>query len=190
MWRWLVHDWQWPAASLLAAIFLLALAPLVAGLGGPALALVYVQLPVYMIHQWEEHRGDRFRQYVNQTIGRGREALTPAATFWINALGVWGVDLVAVYLAYAWKPAAGLVAGYLALFNALMHLGPAIGGRGYNPGLITALVLFLPIGGACVAITGAGATLTEHAIGLGCAVAVHALIVVHVVLRLRRLGAT
>jgi hypothetical protein len=187
MWRWLVQDWHWPAAALFAALFLLALTPFVAGVAGLPIALVFVQLPVYMVHQWEEHRGDRFRRYVNETIGGGREALTPTATFWINALGVWAVDLTALYLAWAWKPAAGLVAGYLALFNALMHLGPVFGGRGYNPGLITAIVLFLPLGGWCVVVAGAHGSLWEHALGLAGAVLVHALIVVHVVIRLRSL---
>jgi hypothetical protein len=182
MWRWMVQDWQWPAAGLLASLFLLAIAPVVGGLGGLALALVFVQLPAYMMH-----RGDRFRSYINQTIGGGREALTPAATFWINALGVWGIDLVAIYLAWAWKPAAGLVAGYLALVNALLHIGPAIGRRRYNPGLITAIFLFLPLGGLCVGTAGGRATIADHAAGLGVAVAVHALVVVHVIRRLAAL---
>jgi len=94
MWNWLVRRWQWPEAALFAADFLLALVPLVASKGGAALALIFVQLPVYLFHQWEEHAGDRFRQYVNRMIGRGQEALTPAATFWINALGVpWPVRI-------------------------------------------------------------------------------------------------
>jgi hypothetical protein len=66
MWRWLVRDWQWPGAAVFASMFLLAVVPLFAGLGGEALALVYVQLSVYMLHQGEEHIGDRFRLHVNR----------------------------------------------------------------------------------------------------------------------------
>src|SRR5215813_14043384 len=101
MWRWLVCDWQWPAAAVFAGVFLLTLVPLFAGLAGAALTLVYVQLPVYLLHQGEEHIGDRFRLYVNRAVGGGREALTPAATFWINSLGVWVYNLVFLYLAWA-----------------------------------------------------------------------------------------
>lgn len=187
LWRWLVLDWHWPAAAIFCAVFLLAVLPVLALSASLALTLVFVQLPIYMLHQWEEHRGDLFRQYINRTIGGGREALTPAATFWINSLGVWGVDLLALYLAAFVRPGAGLVAAYLTLFNSLLHIGPALARREYNPGLLTALLLFVPVGGASAYWIGAKATLFEHALGLGGAILVHAIVVVHVITRLRRL---
>src|SRR5690606_6727990 len=137
--------------------------PPFAASAGPGLALVFLQLPVYMIHQWEEHAGDRFRRHANELIGGGREVLTPSAVFWINSAGVWGVDLAALYLAWAVAPPAGLVAGYLALVNAVLHGAPAVARRAYNPGLVTAVVLFLPLGGWCVATVGAGAGFAAHA---------------------------
>jgi hypothetical protein len=167
MWRWLVRDWQWPAAALFAAVFLLALLPVFAAHAGAALALVFLQLPVYMIHQWEEHTGDRFRQYANRTIGGGREALTPAGTFWINSLGVWGVDLAALYLAWKVEPAAGLVAGYLAVVNAAG--------------------LLLPAGGWCVWQAGSECGWLPHVLGLASAVGVHVVVVGYVAGRLARL---
>jgi hypothetical protein len=184
IWNWLVDDWHWPAAALFAACALLALFPLLAGAAGLPVAVVFLQLPLYMLHQWEEHAGDRFRQYVNRVIGGGREVLTPAATFWINALGVWGVDLAALYAAWLAGPAAGLAAGYLAVVNALLHLGPAIRRREYNPGLITALVLLLPGGIWCVVAAGGSAGWPAHAAGLAVAVGLHLAIVAHVVRRL------
>lgn len=187
MWRWLVQEWHWPAAAIFCAVFLFAVLPGVALSSELPLVLVYVQLPVYMLHQWEEHRGDRFRQYINRTIGGGREALTPAATFWINSLGVWGVDLLAIYLAAFVSPGAGLVAAYLTFFNSLLHIGPAVARREYNPGLLTALLLFVPIGGVSIYWIGTKATLFEHALGLGGAILVHVIVVVHVIRRLRRL---
>jgi hypothetical protein len=176
MWGWLVRDWQWPAASLFAAVFLLAILPPFAGSAGTDLALVFVQLPIYLLHQWEEHAGDRFRGYVNRVIGGGRELLTPGLTFWINCLGVWALDLVALYLAWAVAPAAGLVAGYMALVNAVVHITQAFVRQEYNPGLGTAVVLFLPVGGWCVWEVGAGAGAWAHVIGLGVAVGGHAAI--------------
>jgi hypothetical protein len=187
MWRWLVREWQWPAAALFAAVALFAVLPVVAVVSGLGLALIVAQLPVYMVHQWEEHSGDRFRRYINRVVGGGREALTPGATFWINSLGVWAVDLAAMYLAVAVAPRAGLVAGYLAVVNALLHIGPALARREYNPGLITAVVLFLPLGGWCVAEAGAGAGLAAHLAGAAGALGVHVAIIAHVVRRLRRL---
>ncbi|HEX5105845.1 MAG TPA: HXXEE domain-containing protein [Pirellulaceae bacterium] len=186
LWTWLVGCWQWPSAALFAAAFLFALLPLIAGLDG-AIGLVFLQLPIYMLHQWEEHTGDRFRQYANRVIGGGREVLTPTATFWINSLGVWGVDLAALYLAWAVTPAAGLIAAYLALVNSLLHIGPALVRREYNPGLVTAAILFPLAGGWCVLTIGATCGPAPHLIALGGAIGIHLLIVAYVASRLRRL---
>lgn len=188
--NWLVRDWHWPAATLLAAFFLLLLAPVWCHFAGLPLFLVYLQLPVYMLHQWEEHAGDRFRTYVNKTMAGGLEALTPTATFWINSLGVWAVDVVGIYLASFVNLSLGLITIYLPLINALGHIGPAVARRENNPGLWTALVLFLPLGGwCCFLLTQAGAGWEFHAIGLGVAVAIHAAIMVHVVRRIKKLSA-
>lgn len=186
---WLVGEWQWPAASLFAAGLLLLLVPVWLRVAGLALTLVYLQLPVYMLHQGEEHAGDRFRLYINRTLGGGREALTPIATFWINALGVWAVDLAALGLACFVDLSLGLIAAYLPLVNAIAHIGPAVARREYNPGLWTSLGLFLPLGGWCVyeVAAASGTTWVGHAIGIGVAVAVHVAIMVHVFRRLSRL---
>lgn len=188
---WLIDQWNWPATTLFAAGLLLILTPLWWQLGGLALTLVYVQLPVYMLHQWEEHSGDRFRRYINQTIGHGREALTPVATFWINALGVWAVDLVALYLAVDVHLSFGLIAIYLPLVNSLGHIVPSLIRREYNPGLWTTLGLFLPVGvwSLVYVAKASGATIGMHALGIGVAVVVHAAIMIHVVRRLKRLPA-
>jgi hypothetical protein len=82
--RWLVEDWQWPYAAAFAACFLLALLPIVWSEAGVAGMLIYAQLPFYMLHQLEEHAGDRFRLYVNQRLADGREALGRRATFLVN----------------------------------------------------------------------------------------------------------
>jgi hypothetical protein len=65
--RWLIGQWQWPFAALFAAVTLLLLIPVGAQAAGTALALILMQLPLYMIHQWEEHTGDRFRKYLIRT---------------------------------------------------------------------------------------------------------------------------
>ena len=187
MWRWLVVDWQWPGAALFAGAFMLVITPLIAGLGGLGLMLVFVQLPLYMAHQWEEHSGDRFRSYINRVISGGREVLTPAATFWINFLGVWAVDLTSLYLAWTVSQSAGLAAGYLSVVNAVVHVVQAIARREYNPGLLTAVLLLLPAGCWCVFQVGVGAGMPAHAIGLATAIGVHFAIIAHVAQRLTQL---
>jgi hypothetical protein len=179
---WLVGKWQWPYATLLAAGFLVALAPFVIHFAGLPLGLVYLQLPIYMLHQYEEHADDRFRLWVNRMIGHGQEVLTPIATFWINSLLVWLLDLAALYLAVFVDPALGLIAIYLPMLNAFGHVVPALVQRRYNPGLITSVLLFLPAGvlSAWVLSRAAGATPGAHLLAFGVAVAVHATIIVHV----------
>lgn len=144
-WRWLVVEWHWPAAGLLAAVLLAAVLPAFLVVGHPALFWIAVQLPAYLVHQAEEHLGDRFRRHLNRLMGS--EALSRPATFWINSVGVWGVDVVSLLAAAFIDLRWGFVAIYLTLFNAFVHVLAAVIRREPNPGLVTAVVLFLPVGG-------------------------------------------
>ena len=64
-----------------------------------SLILLYTLLPVYMIHQYEEHAHGRFVEFFNSTIGRGQTVLTRVSAFWLNILEVWLLFLVSFYLA-------------------------------------------------------------------------------------------
>ena len=64
------------------------------------LKLFYLTLPIYMIHQYEEWDKDRFRIFLNNHLGRGKNLLTHKAGFVINIFGVWGVIAAALYLAF------------------------------------------------------------------------------------------
>ncbi len=166
---WLVGKWQWPYAALLGAGFLGAIAPVVFRFAGAAVGLVYLQLPIYMVHQYEEHAGDRFRLWVNAMIGHGREVLTPIATFWINSLLVWLLDLVALYLACFVDLSFGLIAIYLPVVNAFGHVVPGVVKRQYNPGLLTSLLLFLPVGVVSIVVVSraAGSSVGDHLLAFG-----------------------
>jgi hypothetical protein len=94
---WFTRNWMY--AGLVAGLFLLALVPLLVGAWSLPLLLVYLQLPICLLHQVEEHHGDRFRQFVNDNIAGGLPALTTPAVVFINVPGVWGVNLLALYLA-------------------------------------------------------------------------------------------
>jgi hypothetical protein len=187
---WLVGKWQWPYAGLFAAGFLVVLAPLVFHAAGTALGLIYLQLPIYMLHQYEEHAGDRFRLWVNNMIGHGQDVLTPIATFWINSILVWGLDITALYLACFVNLSLGLIAIYLPMLNAFGHIIPAIIKRKYNPGLATSLVLFLPVGlmSTMIVSQAAGSDVADHLLALGVAIGVHGVIIAHVRRRLTLLA--
>lgn len=189
--RWLIDEWQWPYAGTLTAVFLLALLPVWWDATDTALALVYAALPLYMLHQLEEHAGDRFRLNLNATIGGGVEALTRPATFWFNAGPVWIVDVVVIWLAYDVDLAIGLLPIYLIGVNALVHIATAVATRAYNPGLWTAILVFVPFSvWAAIEISDAsGAGVGWQLAALGFAIGVHAVIALHLRARVSSLAA-
>ena len=144
-WRWLVDEWRWPYAGALSAALLLPLFPVLWHADGLALALVFLQLPVYMAHQLEEHAGERFRLYVNALLGSETDVLSRAQIFWINALAVWALFLAVLLLAAFVDLGLGLIAVYVTGFNAITHALVALAKRRYNPGLWTAVAAMLPI---------------------------------------------
>ncbi len=111
--------------------------------GFPHLSL----LPIYMIHQYEEHAHGRFKDFVNAMLAHGQEKITDVPIFWVNIVGVWVIDLVALYGAAYIHPPLGLIAAYPAVVNGLLHVLMAVRQRRYNPGLWTSILLLLPIGG-------------------------------------------
>lgn len=172
---------QWVYGGALAGLLLLFLLPLLASSWTTALSLTFLHLPLYMLHQYEEHDQDRFRLFFNQTIGGGREVLSPLAVFIINVPGVWGVIALSLYLAAIVNIGFGLIAVYLAIVNAVVHIAYALLFRSYNPGLATAILLFLPVGGYTlwqIQLAGGGQVLT-HGIGLGLSVVIHGAIVLY-----------
>lgn len=184
----LTHAWVY--GGFLAGFLLLALLPIFTAGLSLAFLFVVLQLPIYMLHQYEEHDDDRFRHFVNREVGGGLEVLTPGAVFVINIGGVWLLNVVSIWLTATVGVGFGLIGIYAVLVNALVHVVPALATRRYNPGLVTAIVLFLPLGGAAAwLVTATGrAGLAYHLLGLAVAVALHLAIVASVLSRRRRLA--
>ncbi|WGD30666.1 HXXEE domain-containing protein [Ancylobacter sp. WKF20] len=184
---WLAARWVVAAAFMAGA--LLALVPVLHAAFALPLLLIFLHSPGYMIHQVEEHTGDRFRRFANSIVFGGREGLTVLNVLVINVGAVWGLNLAALYAAAFVGPGYGLIAPYAMLVNALTHLGAAARLKRYNPGLVTSLVLFLPLSLVTLTVIGRdpGTTLAQHGWGLAGALILHALIIASVALRLRRL---
>ncbi len=184
---WFYRNWMY--AGFVAGLFLLAVLPLVAAAWSAALILVFLQLPAYMMHQVEEHTGDRFRRFVNTRIAGVPNALTTRAVVIVNVPMLWGVDLAAIYLARFVAIGWGLIAIYLTLVNAAVHIVGAGVLRAYNPGLGSAAILFLPVGiWGLAAVAGTpGVTAVQHGVALVFAVTVHAALAAHVLRRARAL---
>jgi hypothetical protein len=179
---------NWVYGGFLAGILLLGLFATIGGDWSTAFWLVALQLPIYMIHQYEEHDADRFRIFVNQLAGRGRDVLTRKAVFMINIPGVWGVNLVVIALAHFVNLGFGLIAIWLTLLNGIIHLAQGLALRRYNPGLITAVGLFLPAGiiGVWVLHASGHGSAQWQALGLTVALAIHLAIIAHVRRRMQK----
>ena len=172
---WFMRDTSWSRLGLGLAAGLLALAPVVRRRAGRASLLVYLQLPVYMLHQYEEHGHGAFQREMNVIIPPTVGRLSHGNIFLSNVLGVWATDAAAVILAAKGSPAAALLAPYLAVVNAFLHIASSLRLRRYNPGLGTALVLFLPFGVYSIRAIGQEirATRRAHALGLVGALVLH-----------------
>jgi hypothetical protein len=174
---------HWVAGAALIAAALLALAPILALDWPLGLWLIFLHSPGYMIHQVEEHYHDRFRTFVNRRVFGGREALTTSDIIAVNVGGVWFADFAALYAARFLSEGWGLAAPYLMLVNAVGHVGQAVVTRDYNPGVVTSVVIFVPLGAATLLVV--PGTIAQHAVGLGVAVLIHLSIAARVAWRIR-----
>ena len=110
-------------------------------------AIFTALLVIYLLHQIEEHLWPGgFRQYANAHV------FTSGRDDWPVDAG--GVALINI--GYVWLPVAaaalfpealrwvGLSWIGLTLVNAVTHIVTSIRFRGYNPGVVTAVLLFMP----------------------------------------------
>lgn len=137
MWERLNDNWVYGAFPM--AFVLFGLAPFV----DVALPL-FLALPVYILHQYEEHDDDRFRAYLASLFPPGAAGLSKTEIWVINIVLVWFLLLAVFYLERS-LPGWGLIAAYLLASNALFHILPALIRKAYNPGLGTTVALFLPL---------------------------------------------
>ena len=179
----------WFYAGATAAAFLVAMVPLLWHSWPAWLLILFLQLPAYMVHQVEEYDRDRFRLTLNQELAGGRDVLTPGFALFVNLGGIWMVDLTTLYLAYFVRPGLGLIAMYLAIVNAVVHIIMGLVKRSYNPGLLTAILLLLPAGAAgwWVLTQTHQTNVSDHLLGLGIALCIHVLIAVHLFRRVKLL---
>lgn len=124
------------------------------GVTDPLATAAWLLLIAYLLHQFEEHgidlygRSYHFIEYGNAQLaaryGDGGPRLTDLAIYRINTLAVWVPFLLAIWAGRR-LPWVGLAAAGTMLTNGLFHILIALTNGEYNPGLATALVLFLPI---------------------------------------------
>jgi hypothetical protein len=188
LWPWFVDNWS--RVGLPLVVLSLCSLPIFWTDDHRWPVLLYASLPIYMIHQYEEHAHGRFVATFNATIGRGQGVLTKTSAFWFNLLEVWVAFVVSFYLARYVAVGFAFVPVYTMLVNGLTHVIAAVSGRGYNPGLATALALFLPYGLFLLVyfLDRTDDALAYNALGLALAVVGHAVIVGYALRRRRALA--
>lgn len=180
---------RWVAAALFMGMGFIALGPAIAISFSGFLTLIYLHLPIYMLHQFEEHAGDRFRHFTNTRLFAGKEVLRPVDVIVVNIPLVWGVNLFAFYMAVFVKTGLGLVAPYLLLVNAVLHIVTSLRFRCYNPGIATAIAFFIPLSLITLMVSAGtpGITMRDHFIALIAALFIHVAIMAQAGLRLHQL---
>ena len=170
---WFVRDQQWARAGVPLALILGLLGPFLRPTLGGSRFLIFLHLPLYMLHQVEEHGHGAFKAYAARLLPHAR-GLTDGTLFVVN-IGVWAVNLAALYLARFDRLAQSLIAPYLAVVNGVLHLVMALRARRYNPGLWTGLIVLLPLGGASLAKVSreSRATCRDQIMGLGGSILIH-----------------
>ena len=107
----------------------------------------------YLVHQFEEHGIDAqgatyaFRAAMCAQLGLGDPQACAVPYLFITAVNVtvvWVAGPVSALLASRW-PVIGLSLFAVPFANLFAHAVPAAMTGEYNPGLVTALVLFLPL---------------------------------------------
>ena len=116
-----------------------------------------LMLLAYIIHQYEEHWIDLFGNqyafygYINELLlglpnaqNTSVMPLSPASIFVINTSLVWLVGVIAIWRSPQHLFPALAMAG-ITLVNAASHIMAGIAKQSYNPGLVTAIVIFVPL---------------------------------------------
>lgn len=115
--------------------------------------LTWAATAAYLLHQFEEHGVDAegkpyaFRGMLCEAFGFAEAADCPIPEAFITAVNipvVWLAGPISALLGRRW-PAIALSYFAVPSVNSAVHLGPAVASGSYNPGLATAILLFMPL---------------------------------------------
>lgn len=144
--HWLYKNWA--KLSVIIAVLVAILIFIYIKPENIVLFLIWIQIPIYLLHQFEEHASNGFKNYINKKVFNvqdGEYPLNDKNIFWINIPIIWILMPIFASLS-SLNIMFGLWIPYFAVFNSLSHVIFSIRNREYNPGLIVSLVLGIPVG--------------------------------------------
>jgi hypothetical protein len=139
---------NWAKLSVLLAIIVTVLIYVFIKPENIVLFLIWMQIPIYLLHQFEEHTWNGFKNYINKKVfkvKKGDFPLNDKNIFWINIPIIWILMPIFAGLSSV-NIMFGLWIPYFAVFNSLTHVIVSIRNQEYNPGLLVSLVLGIPVG--------------------------------------------
>jgi hypothetical protein len=141
---------NWSHAGILIAIYVTLVLLCIAHYLDLFTLLVWLQFPVYLVHEFEEHTyPGGFKKFVNRSIFHVYDKdipLTDERVFWINILAVWVMFPLTAVATQFIHPVLGLLTPCFSLMNASLHIISGVINRSYNPGLLTSIFLNYPLG--------------------------------------------
>jgi len=147
-----IQSWlklNWPVATPFLAVYSLVVLLIYRAQLDFALFLIWLQIPVYFLHQFEEYIfPGGFLAYFNRNIlmsDRDDFPLTINAAFWINVPVIFIAYPVSAILAAEFGVGVALWVAYFSIINAASHIVMYLQ-KGYNPGFYVSLVLNIPVG--------------------------------------------
>ena len=148
------------------------------------LFLIWIQIPIYLLHQFEEHSRNGFKNYVNKKVFNvvdGDYPLNDRNIFWINIPIIWILMPLSALLSYI-NPLIGLWIPFFGVINSLSHVIFSIVNKQYNPGILVSLILGIPVGTYALMILYSNLMISYFVTGLsvGFAIILHMIVFLYI----------
>lgn len=178
--KWFIENWS--KLTLFLAVYVTILLVLFVMKQDFALFLIWIQMPIYFIHQFEEYvlPGGFIAFFNTKLLGSTKTdfPLDKKKAFWINVPIVFICFPISAIFATQFDLSFGIWTAYFSIVNGIVHVGSFPKHR-YNPGFLASLLLNIPVGAFTIYYFASHQiiSLNAHIIGLFIALTVHGLLV-------------
>jgi len=140
---------HWPKSTIFLAVYSTILIFLFVLEKDIALFLIWIQVPIYWLHQFEEYvfPGGFMETFNRQVLGSNEKEwpLSKKASFWINIPIIYIAFPFSAILAGTVDISIGIWTAYFSILNAISHVGMFVKKK-YNPGFFVSVTLNIPLG--------------------------------------------
>ena len=145
--KWLIKNWY--KSTIFLAVYLTITLALFIMRQNYALFLIWIQTPVYFLHQFEEYvLPGGFMAFFNTKMLGSKNPDLPLdekMSFWINGSIIFIAFPISAVLATLFDLPFGIWAAYFSVVNAASHVAMFFKHR-YNPGFVVSFLVNIPVG--------------------------------------------